>query len=108
MTTTGDRLTRDQRREARDIFEGRIQDTSGNPRSGCVHCTGIHDHVRGLPPMRQPCPRIKHARWTDNGVLLEVRYWPNGKWETDDIIFPGDVYGDDDDEGDEDEGVSGT
>jgi hypothetical protein len=97
----GDRLSKEQRAQAIEIFEGRTRDLKGEPRHGCYHCTAIHDVVDGLPPYRQPCPRIKKATWTLDGTLLEVEYWPRGQWEDDDMIFPRDAYDDDDDEDEE-------
>lgn len=85
-------LTEDEIRTARKIFEGEIQG-----RSGCHFCTGIHDTVRGLPPQRQPCPRIKRITWHQDGTVLDVEYWPRSEWATDeDTIFPHDVYDADD------------
>lgn len=80
-------LSVQSRRDAQDIFEGR------NPnRSPCEHCGGVHARA---------CPRIKREQITyDYNVNTSVTqitgrtvsYWPPGTWETDDIIFPEDVY----------------
>lgn len=87
-----DVLTPEEISAAKDIFEGRDKG-----RSGCVHCTGIHDQVRGLAPARQPCPRVKSAEWHPDGTILRVEYWPHSEWlDPDKIIFPSDVYGFDD------------
>lgn len=83
-------LTPEEVAAARAIFEGREEG-----RSGCVHCAGIHDQVRGVPSWRQPCPRVKHAVWHADGTLLEVEYWPRSEW-IDAVIFPCDVYNTDD------------
>lgn len=90
-----DLLTAEERKDAHSIFEGKTQG-----RSGCVHCSGIHNNVAGLAPDRQPCPRVKRAVWHTDGTLLEVEYWPRSEWSRDDvnpghwrhIIFPSDVY----------------
>jgi hypothetical protein len=90
-----DLLTPDEVKDAREIFEGKIEG-----RSGCVHCAGIHNSVNGLKADRQPCPRVKRAVWHSDGTLLEVEYWPRGEWDRDEvnpgswrhIIYPSDVY----------------
>lgn len=86
-------LTPEQLTEAKKIFEGKAEG-----KSGCYFCAGIHDVVFGLPPERQPCPRVKSAKWHLDGTILEVEYWPRGQWEppADEVIFPHDVYGIDD------------
>jgi hypothetical protein len=96
---TREPLTREEREQARRIFEGHEFDRHNQPRHGCYHCAGIHDVVDGLPPYRQPCHRVKSAKWTTNGELLEVEYWPRGKWEPDDVIFPSEAYVEDESEG---------
>lgn len=93
-------LTDGEIQAARHIFEG--DDRQG--RSGCYFCAGIHDTVRGLPPQRQPCPRVKRITWHQDGTVLDVEYWPRHEWVDDNakpgdrryIIFPQDVYGADD------------
>lgn len=87
-----DGLTPDQRADARAIFEGAAAD-----RSACHFCAGIHATVAGVPSNRQPCPRVKRVEWHPDGTVLSVEYWAPGRWESD-VIFPADVYGDDEDE----------
>lgn len=79
-------LTAADKASARAIFEGR---TEG--RAACQWCAGIHAQVAGLPPMWQPCPRIKRVERHTDGSVLVVEHWPPGTWEAD-VIFPADVY----------------
>jgi hypothetical protein len=98
MEKTDGALTAEEIENARKIFEGK---TEG--KSGCVHCSGIHDLVFRLPANRQPCPRVKSIKWHPDGTMLEVEYWPRGQWEPpgDQVIYPHDVYTvDDEGEGD--------
>jgi hypothetical protein len=93
-TMTDLELTEDEIATARKIFEGEIPG-----RSGCHFCAGIHDTVRGLPPQRQPCPRVRRITWHADGTVVEAEYWPRSEWLDDDTIFPHDVYGAEDIEG---------
>jgi transcriptional regulator with XRE-family HTH domain len=45
----------------------------------CAHCRGVH--VRA-------CPRVKRMSYHDNQTLAEVEFWPDGKWPTENVIFP--------------------
>lgn len=45
----------------------------------CAHCKGIH--VRA-------CPRVKKMAYHESGTLAEVEFWPDGKWPTDNVVFP--------------------
>jgi hypothetical protein len=57
----------------------------------CQDCGGVHARV---------CPRIQSSRIVINekGVITEreVAYWAPGVWESYGIIWPEDVYDDDD------------
>jgi hypothetical protein len=57
----------------------------------CQDCGGVHARV---------CPRLQSVRQVINadGVLVEreVTYWAPGVWESYGIIWPEDVYDDDD------------
>jgi hypothetical protein len=87
-----DELSPEEKADARAVFAGDRAETGDIP---CVHCAGIHDRVTTLAPDRQPCPRVKRAVWSLDGILLEVEYWP-GKWDDGaEIIRPADVYDDD-------------
>lgn len=86
-----DGLTPDQKADARAIFEGTAE------RGACHFCAGIHAFVAGLPDSRQPCPRVKRVEWHPDGTVLTVEHWPPGRWEHD-VIFPADVYDDDEEE----------
>jgi hypothetical protein len=80
-------MSDEDRAEARRIFQGEHP-----TRQQCEHCGGIH---------ARSCPRIKseHIVYsynvTDNSERVaetEIKYWPPGTWETDDITFPEDVF----------------
>lgn len=80
-------MSDDDKAQARAIFEGKHPD-----RRACEHCGGIH---------ARSCPRVKSERFvyshsapTDISRVVEseIRYWPPGTWETDDVTFPEDVY----------------
>lgn len=89
-------MSSEEKADAREIFEGAVDGIHA-----CYHCGGIHVRVNGLLPEQQPCPRIKRIkRHTDGTTILDVEYWPNGEWESD-VVFPADVYGDDETEDDE-------
>ncbi len=45
----------------------------------CAHCGGAH---------LRACPRVKRMRWTDNGRLAEVEFWPSGEWPETGIVWP--------------------
>jgi DNA-binding transcriptional regulator YiaG len=63
-------MTREQREQVRTYFDAN---------EACAHCRGIH--VRA-------CPRVKRMRYHENSTLAEVEFWPDGKWPTDNVIFP--------------------
>lgn len=94
MTDSADELTPEAVATAKKIFRG-----EDPQQSGCIHCAGIHDRVFGLPAHRQPCPRVKRAVWHGDDTLLEVEYWAHGSWPWEDVVFPSDVFGEDDIEG---------
>lgn len=74
------KLTPQDKDDARTIFGKGEQ---------CIHCGGIHARA---------CPRISTLEWHTDGNLIKVSYWPENRWSDDTIIFPEDVYGDDDGE----------
>jgi hypothetical protein len=48
----------------------------------CQTCGGLH---------ARSCPRVRSVRYITQGdrVLIgEVTFWPDGKWDTEGIIFP--------------------
>lgn len=45
----------------------------------CAHCRGIHARA---------CPRVKRFAYHPDGALAEIEFWPDGKWPTDNVIFP--------------------
>jgi len=85
-------LSDHQKKLAREIFEGEIEG-----RSACVYCAGIHSHVANVDAYWQPCPRIRRIERHPDGSILVLEFWPNGDWE-DNVIFPDDVYDDEEDE----------
>lgn len=85
-------LSSEDRDDARKIFEGEVEGVTG-----CHHCAGIHARVANLPAERQPCPRIKTATWHPDGTMISVEYFRPGWWESQ-VIFPHDVYNDEDDD----------
>ncbi len=54
---------------------------------GCAHCGGYHVHA---------CPRVKRFAFHTNEVISEIEFWPDGKWPTDNVIFPEEVVGPED------------
>lgn len=82
-------MTDQEREDARQIFEGKIEG-----KSACRLCAGIHAMVAGLAPEQQPCPRVKRLEYAATGQVLSVEFWPwNGNWEVN-VIFPQDAYED--------------
>lgn len=91
-------LSPDERKQAREAFEGTLRDRYGNPvEVVCVHCAGIHDRVHFLHPQRQPCPRVRKITWHGNEIS-EVEYWPDGRWDNARVVFQEDAYAEDDEE----------
>jgi hypothetical protein len=76
-------LTAQERYDARQILEGKVKG-----REPCVHCGGLH---------LRACRRLKRAEWHSDGTLLKAWYWPDGKWDESEIVWPEDIY----DEGEE-------
>lgn len=95
MNRRREQLSREEREFAQRVLRGLEMDRNGKPRSGCVHCTGVHFVVDGLSPWRQPCRRVKKVTWSGDDVT-EVEYWPDGRWNDDDVIFPDEVFEEDD------------
>lgn len=88
-------LTPEERKQAREAFEGTLRDRYGNTvDTVCVHCAGIHAQVVRLHQQRQPCPRVRRISWHGNEIS-EVEYWPDGRWDTSRIVFQDDAYADD-------------
>jgi hypothetical protein len=91
-------LSPDERKQAREAFEGTLRDRYGNPVDVvCVHCAGIHDRVHNLHQVRQPCPRVRRVVWHGNEIS-EVEYWPDGRWDSSRIVFQEDAYEEDETE----------
>jgi len=63
-------MTPEQRDRARAYFEAN---------EVCAHCRGVHNRA---------CPRVRRMRYHDNSALAEVEFWPDGKWPTENVIFP--------------------
>lgn len=45
----------------------------------CTHCGGRHTRA---------CPRVKRMQFHPNGALAAVEFWPAGKWDETEIIWP--------------------
>jgi hypothetical protein len=73
-------LTAQQRHDARQILEHKVQG-----REPCMHCGGIH---------LRACRRVKKATYHADGSLLKVEYWKDGDWSEDEILWPEDIYDD--------------
>jgi hypothetical protein len=71
--------------ELRGIYQGVFAARPGEP---CPECGGFH---------LRACPRVKRQVWHPNGNRTEVEYWPPGTWEDQEIIWPEDVFEEDDD-----------
>jgi len=54
-------------------------------KSPCGACGGLHVTALKTPGA---CPRIKRIAYDAQGRMLEVEYWPDGKWPKDGIIWP--------------------
>lgn len=76
-------LTPDEKIALRAVFPTR-------PESACKHCGGYH---------LRACPRIKRIAWIGEGAgtgnEVEVEYWP--AFDDENIIWPEDVYDEEDD-----------
>jgi hypothetical protein len=74
------------REAAKAMFTGEDKD-----HPPCQDCGGVHARA---------CPRIAklHTVVNGDGIVTErtVEYWAPGSWESHGIIFPEDVYDDDD------------
>lgn len=49
----------------------------------CGHCGGIH---------ARKCPRVRRLDFHPNAALASVRFWRDGKWSDDGVIWPEDVH----------------
>lgn len=45
----------------------------------CQHCLGRHARA---------CPRVRELRFHPTGTIAVVKFWPDGKWPTDQVIWP--------------------
>lgn len=45
----------------------------------CQHCLGRHARA---------CPRVRELRFHTSGTIAVVKFWPDGKWPTDQVIWP--------------------
>lgn len=48
-------------------------------RKACVHCGGWHARA---------CPRIRRMEFHANEVLAAVEFWPDGRWPTEQVVWP--------------------
>lgn len=51
-------------------------------RGVCQHCKGRHARY---------CPRVRELGWHPNNSLAYVKFWPEGEWSDEHIIWPEDV-----------------
>lgn len=93
--STRDGLDPEDKKLAQSILRGLEIDRNNVPRSGCVHCAGVHDVVDGLPQWRQPCPRVRRIVWSGDQAV-EVEYWRHDQWDSSDVIFPAEAFEEDD------------
>jgi hypothetical protein len=55
-------------------------------REKCAHCGGLH---------LRTCPRVKRLLFAERGQhVVEVEFWPSGQWPEQDIIWPEQVFED--------------
>jgi hypothetical protein len=53
----------------------------------CEDCGGLHS---------RKCPRVKRRAFHPNGNLVEVEYWPDGSYDSSTILWPEDLFEEDD------------
>jgi hypothetical protein len=58
-----------------------------NNGEACKDCGGLHT---------RECPRVKRKAFHPNGNLIEVEYWPGDQYDQSVIIFPDDLFEEDD------------
>lgn len=75
-------LTPQEAKELRDQWE----------REACGACGGLHTTAIKAPGA---CPRIKRITYDAQGRMLEVEYWPEGKWPKDGIVWPDEIVTED-------------
>lgn len=54
--------------------------------AACTHCGGLH---------LRACPRVRRIVFKGTDGIAEVEFWKHGRWPTDVIVWPEDVYEDD-------------
>lgn len=69
---TGEQLTGEEAAKIRALF------AAGK---ACKHCGGIHTRA---------CPRVRRLVFQGDN-LIEVEFWPEGRWSDEHIIWPEDV-----------------
>ena len=73
-------LTAEEKAGYREQFERKAQ---------CIHCGGCH---------LRACPRVRRIVMRNKEEISEVEFWAWGSWPTDGIVFPEDVYDEEDEE----------
>lgn len=71
-------LTAEEAQALRDQWEA----------DACGSCGGLHTTAIKAPGS---CPRIRRITYDSSGRMLEVEYWPDGKWPKDGIIWPDEI-----------------
>ena len=78
MTEDLAELTPEERAGYRDMFD---------TKQACTHCGGLH---------LRACRRVRSLEMRNREEIASVKFWQDGKWDETGIIWPEDVYGDDD------------
>lgn len=47
----------------------------------CAHCGGSH---------LRACPRVKRMQFSQDGKLVEIEFWADGKWDQSNVLWPED------------------
>jgi len=68
------KLTREEREGYQQQFKDKQQ---------CIWCGGFH---------LRACPRVKRIVWRNKEEPAEAEYWPDGQWPKDNVIFPEDIF----------------
>lgn len=71
-------LTAEEAQALRDQWE----------QEACGACGGLHTTAIKAPGS---CPRIRKITYDSQGRMLEVEYWPDGRWPRDGIVWPDEI-----------------
>lgn len=73
-----DKLSKDEAAYAQAVFAGQIEG-----KGACEYCGGFH---------LRNCRRVKVMEWHPDGTLRRVVFWPDGGWDDSEVIWPEDVF----------------